>query len=264
MKKKKKKMMVVCALGLALLIVCLAQCIKTTHHANSTHTQGYRHQKIALAASTVKVGAYDVIASEMVKVALVITPIFYIIYTVALAFVAGYFIESHHDSALQIAEWLAPLILFIGLLPYSYCSTKFGDQITFSWKKILLYIRKTVHNKKYNALKEKRKVIQAKVRAFSRQYLTEGGTFKEKTVTGTLKQTYQNLRRADHRFSMTPKDADIIKNNQDTMQHMGTIDSSDRESSGNENRDSDSDGGGEKRVNQDNGAKVFPAAEEAN
>jgi len=167
--------------------------------------QGLRHQKTALAASTVKVGAFDVIASEMVKVAVVITPIFYIVYTLVLAFAVGYAVDSADSEEMKMMTWAAPLLLILGLLPYGFCSVQFGDQLTFSYKKLVILYRKTAHKKEYVELREKRNDVQNTVREFSRRYLNEGGTFKERASVPTVGGKAL-VGRSDYRFSITPKD----------------------------------------------------------
>ena len=208
--------------------------------------QGKRHQKVALAASSVKVGAFDVIASEMLKIAFMITPFVYIVYTLAAAFLLGYYIEEHHDEIWQLSEWLAPMLLLVGFLPYGYCACKFGDQITFSWKKLAIVTKSSFKRGTYKKMKQRRIDMQKEVRDFSRKNLAEGGTFKEKVAspsgtTGVMGKVKEKARgRADHRFSVTPHLAHEIERHVSgqlpQLECMGGSDD--------ENDDSELNGGG--------------------
>ncbi|GMI56699.1 hypothetical protein ScalyP_jg7640 [Parmales sp. scaly parma] len=136
--------------------------------------KGKKHQAKALAASSVKVGAFDVIASEVIKTATVFTLPVYLFYTASLAIAMGAVIKDHHSDQLQMYKWLAPILLIVLLVPYGYVSVYCGDQLTFSIKKLLVINRTKIRRKTYHRLRQRRIDVQVECRSFARTYLKEG------------------------------------------------------------------------------------------
>ena len=94
-------------------------------------------QKVALAASKVKVGAYDVVASEMVKWAGIFLPAFYLLYIVVAAVASSIFINESHPNDVKMLEWAIPVALTFFLPVFSYWSIRLADVWYFSFVKAL-------------------------------------------------------------------------------------------------------------------------------
>ncbi|GMH98277.1 hypothetical protein TrST_g981 [Triparma strigata] len=141
-------------------------------------------QKKALAASKVKVGAYDVVASEMVKAAGVFVPVFYTVYVVVAAFVADILIDESQPDGYQLLEWIIPLSIFVLLPTFSYYFILLSDHWYFSRKKArAVFFRSNKHCKR---LMKTRKTLQTKVRRFVEVHLREN-TFAGPYAKGGLK-----------------------------------------------------------------------------
>ncbi|GMH71033.1 hypothetical protein TL16_g05552 [Triparma laevis f. inornata] len=154
-------------------------------------------QKIALAGSKVKVGAYDVVASEMVKSAGIFVPIFYIIYIVVAAVLAGIMIDESHPENYQMLEWLVPLSIFLLLPTFSYYSILLSDHWYFSRKKVRAVVMR--NSKDCRRLLKIRKNLQTKVRRFVEVHLREN-TFAGAYAKGGLKSGDRELSREDDRM----------------------------------------------------------------
>ncbi|GMI46879.1 hypothetical protein TrCOL_g2549 [Triparma columacea] len=98
-----------------------------------------KQQVRALKASKVKVGAYDVVASEMVKWAGVFVPIFYTIYIIIVAVAADIYMRGKEWKMMRL---LTPVLVFVFLPHLSYVSILLSDVWFFSWKKFCAIFRR--------------------------------------------------------------------------------------------------------------------------
>ena len=140
-----------------------------------SRSRALKQQAVALAASKVKVGAYDVVASEMVKWAGVFMPAFYLLYVAFAAAAAAALVEDGHPAGVRMLEWLAPLGLAVLLPVFSYYSVRLADVWYFSLVKA-----RAVAMRGRGAtprLLERRKALQSKVRRYVEVHMREK-TFK--------------------------------------------------------------------------------------
>ena len=111
-----------------------------------------------------KVGAYDVVASEIVKWAVTYAPLFWIIYTIAAAVIAEVLITDSHSSAVQTLEWLVPLLIFFGMPAFCFYGIRLSDVAFFSHKKWTVVAAR--NSPTGRRLLVRRKEVQQKVREF--------------------------------------------------------------------------------------------------
>jgi glycerol-3-phosphate O-acyltransferase/dihydroxyacetone phosphate acyltransferase len=123
-----------------------------------------KEQAKALAGSKVKVGAYDVVASEMVKWAMTYAPLFWIVYTAVGAIIAGILITESHSAEKQMFEWITPVAVFFLMPGFCYYSVRLSDTVFFSYKKFTIVSRK--YGKIGKRLIVRRQEMQRKVREF--------------------------------------------------------------------------------------------------
>ena len=132
-------------------------------------------QKIALANSKVKVGAYDVVASEMVKWAGVFMPAFYLVYILTAAVITAWLVDDEHPEGVRMLEWLIPVGLAAGLPVFSYYSIRLADVWYFSMVKAYAVARR--NRGECPRLLARRKELQASVRRYVEVHMREK-TFK--------------------------------------------------------------------------------------
>jgi len=112
-----------------------------------TYVAAMREKKTALAGSTVKVKAMDVVASQKIKVALILVPIYWIFLTAVAIWVSG------------IAWWYFP-VFFLVVWPLS---TFIGTRICDEFWKQLMHCRTNLLTKQSQALQDERADLQARL-----------------------------------------------------------------------------------------------------
>jgi len=136
-----------------------------------------KQQKKALAESKVKVGAFDVVASEIVKWGAVFVPLFYSTYIIVAAVAVSVLGQE------GVLLWAVPVGLFVALPIISFYSIKMYDVWHFSWKKFrAMWKRNSLRGKE---LMLRREELQKKIRQFVSRQLAEptfGGVYGEKDV----------------------------------------------------------------------------------
>ena len=129
-----------------------------------------KQQVKALKESKVKVGAYDVVASEMVKWGAVFTPALYLVWTVLSAVVTCLLVKPAAEHSRHLL-WAVPVSVLLLLPAFSFYSIKLFDVWFFSWKKFnALRKRNTAEGK---ALLGKRRAMQERVKEFVRGLVEE-------------------------------------------------------------------------------------------
>ena len=131
-------------------------------HFSTKHA--LKQQAKALAGSKVKVGAYDVVASEMVKWAVTYAPLFWIFYTILAAVIAEVLITESHSSAVQAMEVVVPLAIFFCMPFFCFYSIRLSDIAFFSHKKWTVVMARNSPSGRRLLLR--RKEVQRKVRDF--------------------------------------------------------------------------------------------------
>ena len=123
-----------------------------------------KEQAKALAGSKVKVGAYDVVASEMVKWAMTYAPLFWILYTIVGGVLANVLILESHSAGWQTLEWIVPIALLLGMPVFCFYSIRLSDVAFFSYKKATIVARR--FRPKGKKMMTRREEMQLKVREF--------------------------------------------------------------------------------------------------
>jgi len=113
-----------------------------------TYVAAMREKRTALAGSTVKVKALDVVASQKIKVALTTVPIYWVLLAVFVVWVFGF------------AWWYFPVFMFVVWPALTVLGTRVCDEF---WKQ-LVHSRTNLKTKQSKALLDERIDLQARLR----------------------------------------------------------------------------------------------------